>query len=59
MHIQAHANLPILRIYLSVPCSYPPQIKVFLKLKIKLPAENHFDLKMAQEWTSTLCQLLK
>lgn len=49
MHIQAHANLPILRIYLSVPCSYPPQIKVFLKLKIKLPAENHFDLKMAQE----------
>ena len=58
MHIQAHANLLTLRIYLSVPCSYP-QIKVFLKLKIKLPAENHFDLKMAQEWTSTLCQLLK
>lgn len=48
MHIQAHANLPTLRIYLSVPCRCP-QIKVFLKLKIKLPAENHFDLKMAQE----------
>ena len=48
MRIQAHANLPTLRINLSVPCRYP-QIKVFLKLKTKLPAENHFDLKMAQE----------
>ena len=48
MCIQAHANFPTLRIYPGVPCKYP-KIKVFSKPKIKLPAENHFDLEMAQE----------